>query len=183
MADVVYTPGPNISVSNLKLAFVRMMSSAENVETASAFICESLIDTVFDVHQVNRFGGFQFQATEKDMKAFAIVHSNEADIFGQQYVKKSQDCCFPTCHRPLSASRFAPHLGNCLNLTGQNSSRIASLTIANNCKSDDDDDDDYWIAGQEKIKIKRIDSKNKRDKNGVRRSKNHKVLSEDYVKT
>ncbi|KAG8335720.1 SAGA-associated factor 11 homolog isoform X2 [Homalodisca vitripennis] len=169
-----------------------------NVETAVNHLFDMLVEDillgiVFEVHEVIRQGGIPV-TSEEEMKAFAIVENTETDIFGQPYVKKSQECCCPSCNRPLSASRFAPHLEKCLGM-GRNSSRIASKRIASNCKENayggiSDDDDEDWVAGQEKSKLnKKVDSKKKRDKNGVRKNKTQKVtndknhsgkVSEDY---
>lgn len=190
MATRSYVPGPSTTEQEMKQTFMNLMtSSTSNVETAAASVWDDLLDDVMlglvhDIHQVCKMGGFQPKTTEEDMKSYAIVESSEADIFGQQYVKKSQECCCPTCHRPLSASRFAPHLEKCLGM-GRNSSRIASRRIANNCKENayggvSDDDDDDWVAGQEKSRVsKKLDSKKKRDKNCVRRTKNQKTLHKE----
>lgn len=67
---------------------------------------------------------------------------------------------------------------------GRNSSRIASRRIANNCKENayggmSDDDDEDWVVGQDKTKLsKKIDGKKKKDKNGGRKNKVQKGISE-----
>lgn len=171
----------------LKCRLRQLLSAPGNMETASNFVFENLVEDillglVFEVHHSNRIGIIPVMS-EEDLKLFAIVENNETDIFGQPHIKKAQECCCPSCNRPLSASRFAPHLEKCLGM-GRNSSRIASRRIANNCKENaygaiSDDDDEDWVAGQEKSKIsKKIDGKKKKDKNGVKKSKLPKLLPE-----
>lgn len=57
--------------------------------------------------------------------AIDIVEEPGTDVFGQQPVKKQQECVCPNCSRTLAANRFAPHLEKCMGM-GRNSSRIAS---------------------------------------------------------
>lgn len=91
------------------------------------------------------------------------------DIFGQHPVKKSQECNCPNCERGVAACRFATHLEKCMGM-GRNSSRIASLRIANNSKdlnnyggvlSDDDDDVDWSLTNDNKRK------RSRKDRNGM----------------
>lgn len=176
------------SEEELKNNLKNMLANPISIEAATNQLFEGLLEDIitglaFEMHQLNRLGGVPVMS-EEDIKPFAIVENNETDIFGQQYAKTSPDCCCPICNRSLSASKFAPHLGNCLGM-GRNSSRIASRRNANNCKENayggtSDDDDDYWVTGQEKTKLnKKVEGKKKKDKNGVRRVKSIKVVNND----
>ncbi|XP_075219180.1 SAGA-associated factor 11 homolog isoform X2 [Lycorma delicatula] len=150
---------------------------------------EAILEVVFEVHRAERTS-IQEQCiiSEDDAKLYSIIESNDGDIFGQQFVKKSSICRCPRCQRPLSASVFTTHLQNCVG-KGRSSARIASLRIANNCirnayggMSDEDDDD--WIAGPEKAKKRKlIETKKSQDKNNIRRGKNQnkKKTNKDIV--
>lgn len=110
----------------------------------------------------------------------SILDSPGLDVFGQHPVKKSQECTCPNCERGVAACRFATHLEKCMGM-GRNSSRIASLRIANNSKdlnnyggmlSDDDDDVDWSMTNDSGNKRKRP----RKDRNGMnkRSAKQHK---------
>lgn len=176
------------TVEELKHRLNQFLSVPGNLEAAANHIFDELVEDIvlgitFEVHRETKLGGIP-RMSEEDINTFRIVENKETDIFGQPYVKKVQECCCPSCNRPLSASRFAPHLEKCLGM-GRNSSRIASRRIANNCKENayggmsDNDDDDDWVVGQEKSKLnKKIDGKKKKDKNGVRKNKTQKLVNE-----
>lgn len=142
------------------------------------FLDEVILGVVFDVHKSVRMNcSAEHGVSDEDIKTYSIIESNDGDIFGQQFVKKSSICRCPRCQRPLSASVFTTHLQNCVG-KGRSSARIASLRIANNCirnayggMSDEDDDD--WLSGSEKSKKKKpIESKKSQDKNSLRKGKN-----------
>lgn len=101
---------------------------------------------------------------------FCFLDSPGLDVFGQHPVKKSQECNCPNCERSVAACIFANHLAKCIGM-GRNSSRIASLRIANNSKdlnnygvlSDNDDDVDWSLTNDSGSKRKRP----RKDRNGV----------------
>ncbi|XP_069688607.1 ataxin-7-like protein 3 [Periplaneta americana] len=164
--------------------FKLYMSNPENVVIAANSVFEKLVDEiilgiVFDVHHAAKTGLFDLDDGNPDEKTNSqIADGSDVDIFGQQPIKKAQECiCYcPTCKHSLAASRFAPHLAKCMGM-GRNSSRIASRRIANNSKESvaysgmmsDDEDDADWTASSDR-------RRKKRDRNGTRRSKNQKTV-------
>lgn len=176
-----------MSEEDLSNRLSSLMSTPSNMESAANQIFDNLLEDIllgiaFQEHHLSKLGSIPVMK-EEEVQSFAIVESTETDIFGQANIKKAQECSCPSCNRPLSASRFAPHLEKCLGM-GRNSSRIASRRIANNCKENayggmSDDDDEDWVVGQDKTKLsKKIDGKKKKDKNGGRKNKVQKGISE-----
>ncbi|KAJ9596113.1 hypothetical protein L9F63_012697 [Diploptera punctata] len=162
--------------------FKLYMNNPENVATAANSVFDKLVDdiilgVVFEVHHAVKSGLIDLDDTVPEEKTNnQIMESPDVDIFGQQPIKKGQECiCYcPTCKHSLAASRFAPHLAKCMGM-GRNSSRIASRRIANNSKesvaysgmmSDDEDDADWTTSSDRRRK--------KRERNGNRRTKNQK---------
>ncbi|PSN32500.1 hypothetical protein C0J52_21942 [Blattella germanica] len=160
------------------------MSNPENVAIAANSVYEKLVDdvilgVVFDVHHAVKTGLFDMDDSVREEKSDnQMMDGSDADVFGQQPIKKAQECiCYcPTCKHSLAASRFAPHLAKCMGM-GRNSSRIASRRIANNSKESvaysgmmsDDEDDADWTASSDR-------RRKKRDRNGSRRTKNQKAV-------
>lgn len=172
------------SEEELKLKLKKLIACPANMEAASNSLYEYLLEDVltglaFDIHQLNRLGGVPVMS-EEDIKQFAIVDSNDTDIFGQPF-SKTTNC--PICNRTLGASKFAAHLESCLGL-GRTSSRIASRRTANHSKENayggtSDDDDDCWATEQNKTKVnKKFEGKKKKEKNGVRRVKSQKNIND-----
>ncbi|KYN38804.1 Ataxin-7-like protein 3 [Trachymyrmex septentrionalis] len=175
-------------IQDLNRRFVDFMSKPENVEAATKEIYEDLLDDVlmgfvFDIHRIAKTGNSDVEEGIPDDKSYAIVDSPGLDVFGQHPMKKSQECNCPNCERGVAACRFATHLAKCMGM-GRNSSRIASLRIANNSKdlnnyggvlSDDDDDVDWSLTNDSGNKRKRP----RKDRNGVnkRSSKQQKQQS------
>ncbi|XP_077272720.1 SAGA associated factor 11kDa [Temnothorax americanus] len=163
-------------IQELNMRFMDFMSKPENVEAATKEIYEDLLDEVlmgfvFDVHRTTKTGSFDIEEGIPDDRSYAIVDSPGLDVFGQHPMKKSQECNCPNCERGVAACRFATHLAKCMGM-GRNSSRIASLRIANNSKdmnnyggvlSDDDDDVDWSLTNDGGNKRKRP----RKDRNGV----------------
>ena len=164
--------------------FKLYMNNPENVTIAANSVFEKLVDDitlgiVFEVHHAVKSGLFDLDDGVPEEKTNnQITESPDADIFGQQPIKKGQECvCYcPTCKHSLAASRFAPHLAKCMGM-GRNSSRIASRRIANNSKESvaysgmmsDDEDDADWTASSDR-------RRKKKDRNGSRRTKNQKTI-------
>ncbi|GAB1869860.1 SAGA-associated factor 11 homolog [Camponotus japonicus] len=163
-------------IQELNRRFLDYMSKPENVETATKEIYEDLLDEVlmgfvFDVHRTTKTGSSDVEEGIPDDESYAIVDSPGLDVFGQHPVKKSQECNCPNCERSVAACIFANHLAKCIGM-GRNSSRIASLRIANNSKdlnnyggvlSDNDDDVDWSLTNDSGSKRKRP----RKDRNGV----------------
>lgn len=157
-------------------------SNPDNLQAASENVFENLLEevilgVVFEVHRSVKTGLFEIEeAIQEDANEFRIVDAPDLDIFGQQPIKKPQECTCPSCKRSLAALRFAPHLEKCMGM-GRNSSRIASRRIANNSKESvgyggmmsDDDDDADWTVGSDR-------RRKKRDRNGTKRSRNPKAM-------
>lgn len=157
-------------------------SNPDNLQSASENVFNNLVDEVilgivFEVHRSVKGGFFNVEeGMPEDISEFQLVEAPDVDIFGQQPIKKAQECVCPSCKRSLAALRFAPHLEKCMGM-GRNSSRIASRRIANNSKESvayggmmsDDDDDADWTVGSDR-------RRKKRDRNGTRRPKNSKGL-------
>ncbi|EZA55844.1 hypothetical protein DMN91_011940 [Ooceraea biroi] len=168
-------------IEELNQRFLDLMSKPENIETVTKEIYEDLLDEVlmgfvFDVHRTTKTGSSDVEEGIPDDESYTIVDSPGLDVFGQHPVKKSQECNCPNCERGVAACRFATHLEKCMGM-GRNSSRIASLRIANNSKDlnnygdvDDDDDVDWSITNDSGNKRKRP----RKDRNGVsKRSGKH----------
>ncbi|XP_050460204.1 ataxin-7-like protein 3 [Cataglyphis hispanica] len=163
-------------IQELNRRFLDFMSKTENVDTATKEIYEDLLDEVlmgfvFDVHRTTKTGSSDIEEGIPDDESYAIVDSPGLDVFGQHPVKKSQECNCPNCERSVAACIFANHLAKCIGM-GRNSSRIASLRIANNSKdlnnyggvlSDNDDDVDWSLTNDSGSKRKRP----RKDRNGV----------------
>ncbi|XP_034834237.1 SAGA-associated factor 11 homolog isoform X2 [Maniola hyperantus] len=148
-----------LSMNDLNSKFFEIIQNESNAENAANFIFESVCDDVtlgvlFEVHHGIKTGLTELLEGEKeDEEPYKIVNSPECDVFGFSILKKTPDsnCSCPNCERPVSATRFAPHLEKCMGM-GRNSSRIASRRIASNSReptsyagllSDDEDDADW----------------------------------------
>ncbi|XP_072749032.1 ataxin-7-like protein 3 [Anoplolepis gracilipes] len=163
-------------IQELNRRFLDFMNKPENVESAIKEIYEDLLDEVvmgfvFDMHRTTKTGSSDIEEGIPEDESYAIVDSPGLDVFGQHPVKKSQECNCPNCERSVAACIFANHLAKCIGM-GRNSSRIASLRIANNSKdlnnyggilSDNDDDVDWSLTNDSGSKRKRP----RKDRNGV----------------
>lgn len=179
------------SVDEIKHCMKKYLSTPGNLDAAANHIFDEMVESIilgiaFEVHRETKFG-IPVTSETDDPGTLKIVDNIETDIFGQPTIKKAQETSCPSCNRPLSASRLAPHLEKCLGM-GRNSSRIASRRIANNSKENtyvgmsDNDDDDDWVVGQEKNKLnKKIEGKRKKDKNIVKKNKTTKHIGDKNV--
>ncbi|KAL4706986.1 hypothetical protein ACJJTC_019524 [Scirpophaga incertulas] len=156
------TISSELSMSDLNVKFFEIMQSEANAEDAANFIYENLFEDVtagfvFEFHHGMKTGLTDLLEGEKeDDDMHKIVNSPECDVFGFSLMKKTPDsnCSCPNCERPVSATRFAPHLEKCMGM-GRNSSRIASRRIASNSREptsyagllSDDEDDADWAGG------------------------------------
>ncbi|KAG7297791.1 hypothetical protein JYU34_018533 [Plutella xylostella] len=161
-----------LSLSDLNVRFYEFMKNENNAVDAASFIFDSLLEDVttgflFEAHHGLKTGLTELIEGEKeDEEPYNIVNSPECDVFGFSMLKKTpfdSNCSCPNCDRPVSATRFAPHLEKCMGM-GRNSSRIASRRIASNSReptsyagllSDDEDDADWAGASQPAERRKR----------------------------
>lgn len=147
------------------------------VQVINDLIDVCTLSVCFDVHRSLRLGYWDLLETDHESQSnYEIVNQPGVDVFGQQPVKKQQDCVCPNCSRTLAANRFAPHLEKCMGM-GRNSSRIASKRLRGQGPVDgeynDDNDVDYdWFEYAEKKSRKKKD----KDKltNSPKRSKTKK---------
>ncbi|CAG4957220.1 unnamed protein product [Colias eurytheme] len=173
-----------LSMNDLNSKFFEIMKNEGNAEDAANFIYENLYDDVmlgfvFEFHHGMKTGLTDLIEGEKEEdEGYKIVVSKDFDVFGLSLVKKTPDsnCSCPNCERPVSATRFAPHLEKCMGM-GRNSSRIASRRIASNSREptsyagllSDDEDDADWSGGsmQSERRKRRIRNNNSRKSNKV----------------
>ncbi|XP_049878202.1 SAGA-associated factor 11 homolog [Pectinophora gossypiella] len=178
-----------LSMNDLNTKFFEIMQSESNAEEAAKFIYESVFEDVtlgflFEVHHGIKTGLTDLIEGEKeDEEPYKIVNSPECDVFGFSMMKKTPDtnCSCPNCERPVSATRFAPHLEKCMGM-GRNSSRIASRRIASNSREptsyagllSDDEDDADWAGGslQSERRKRRIKNNNNRKPNKLHNGSN-----------
>ncbi|CAH2242995.1 SAGA-associated factor 11 homolog [Pararge aegeria] len=168
-----------LSMNDLNSKFFDIIQNENNAEDAANFIFDSVCEDVtlgvlFEVHHGIKTGLTELLEGEKeDEEQFKIVNSPECDVFGFSILKKTPDanCSCPNCERPVSATRFAPHLEKCMGM-GRNSSRIASRRIASNSReptsyaglpSDDEDDADWSGTLHSERRKRRMKSSNKRN--------------------
>ncbi|OWR44748.1 ataxin-7 protein 3 [Danaus plexippus plexippus] len=162
-------------MNDLNSKFFEIMQNEKSAEDAANFIYDNVYDDValgvlFEFHHGLKTGLTELLEGEKEEdEGYKIVNSPECDVFGFSMLKKTPDsnCSCPNCDRPVSATRFAPHLEKCMGM-GRNSSRIASRRIASNSReptsyagllSDDEDDADWSTIHSERRK-RRIKNNN-----------------------
>ncbi|XP_073950214.1 ataxin-7-like protein 3 isoform X3 [Choristoneura fumiferana] len=168
-----------LSMNDLNHKFFEIMQNESNAEDAANFIYDSVLDDVaigfiFEFHHGLKTGLTDLIEGEKeDEEPYKIINSPECDVFGFSVLKKTADsnCSCPNCERPVSATRFAPHLEKCMGM-GRNSSRIASRRIASNSREptsyagllSDDEDDVDWAGGslQNERRKRRIKNNNRK---------------------
>lgn len=111
-----------LSMNDLNSKFFEFMQIESNVESAANFIYDSIFEDVnmgflFEFHHGYKTGLTDLLEGEKeDEEPIKISNSKELDVFGFSIVKKTPDtnCSCPNCDRPVSATRFAPHLEKCM---------------------------------------------------------------------
>lgn len=111
-----------LSMHDLNHRFFEIMKSESNAEEAANFIFEHICEDValgciFEFHHGLKTGLTSLIEGEKeDEEPYKIVNSPECDVFGFSVLKKPPDtnCFCPNCDRPVSATRFAPHLEKCM---------------------------------------------------------------------
>ncbi|KAJ8036080.1 Ataxin-7-like protein 3 [Holothuria leucospilota] len=146
-------------------------------------ILEELVDELsfglcIEVHRSCKIGMFKIEEEDDEaLKEFKIIDQPGLDVFGQPPLKKHLECVCPSCHRSLSASRFAPHLAKCMGM-GRNSSRLASKRLAiNSGKIDSDEDDERdidWTYVLQPPRTRRM-KKEKPVVNPLKRTKSSKL--------
>lgn len=184
------TINSELSMNDLNNKFFEIMQNENNAEEAANFIYDSVLDDVtlgfiFEFHHGLKTGLTDLIEGEKeDEEPFKAVESSECDVFGFSILKKTPDsnCSCPNCERPVSATRFAPHLEKCMGM-GRNSSRIASRRIASNSReptsyagllSDDEDDADWASGGSapNERRKRKIKNNNNKKPNKVHKNNN-----------
>ncbi|XP_045453062.1 SAGA-associated factor 11 homolog [Melitaea cinxia] len=178
-----------LSMNDLNNKFFEIMQNETNAEDAANFIFESVCEDVtlgvlFEFHHGLKTGLTELIEGEKEEEeGYKIVNSPECDVFGFSILKKTPDsnCSCPNCERPVSATRFAPHLEKCMGM-GRNSSRIASRRIASNSREptsyagllSDDEDDADWSGGSIQSDRRKRRMKNNHNKRSNKIHKGHR---------
>lgn len=116
------TISSELSMNDLNSKFFEIIQNESTAEDAANFIFDSVCDEVtlgvlFEVHHGIKTGLTELLEGEKeDEEPYKIVNSPECDVFGFSILKKTPDsnCSCPNCERPVSATRFAPHLEKCM---------------------------------------------------------------------
>lgn len=109
-------------MNDLNAKFYEFMQNEGNADDAANYILDNLIEDVtmgflFEFHHGMKTGLTDLLEGEKeDEEPYMIVNSPECDVFGFSILKKTPDsnCSCPNCERPVSATRFAPHLEKCM---------------------------------------------------------------------
>merc|ERR1712123_344787 len=101
-------------------------------------VFDETLHLIFDVHRAAKKGYLFVTDHHTDVSSNKPNHLKRdiciepgKDVFGHQLIKVkkyTEDIVCPSCHRQISANRFAPHLEKCLG-KGRSSSRIASQKI------------------------------------------------------
>ncbi|XP_011198191.1 SAGA-associated factor 11 homolog [Bactrocera dorsalis] len=126
-----------MTIATIQKAYHDILKDPTSLDEAAHYLYQSLLDDAvvgvfLEIHHLHRTGnldaldGVPEEGTDA---SYRIVDMPNYDIFGISSVKKLMDCTCPNCDRPVSASRFAPHLEKCMGM-GRNSSRIASRRLA-----------------------------------------------------
>lgn len=185
------------SLEELKDDYKKLMSNQNNLNIATEYLYESLVDEailgiVFQMHFESKFPvslstifiqnilfyffqiGIQFQevfATSEDSKKSSSSHSD----YGASSSNKFLNCKCLNCEKTVSANKYASHLENCLGI-GRTSSRIASRKKTTNSSAyydypeyDDDAESDANWSAKEKTKKKQGSN----GRNGKNKSKNY----------
>ncbi|XP_059047728.1 SAGA-associated factor 11 homolog isoform X2 [Achroia grisella] len=181
------TISSELSMNDLNHKFFEIMQNETCVEEATNFIYDSIFEDVtvgimFEFHHGLKTGLTDLIEGEKEEDdGYKIVNSSDCDVFGFPIMKKTPDCncSCPNCERPVSATRFAPHLEKCMGM-GRNSSRIASRRIASNSREptsyagllSDDDDDADWAGSSlpSERRKRRIKNNNNRKPNKLHKN-------------
>lgn len=109
-------------MNDLNSKFFEIMQNEKSAEDAANFIYDNVYDDValgvlFEFHHGLKTGLTELLEGEKEEdEGYKIVNSPECDVFGFSMLKKTPDsnCSCPNCDRPVSATRFAPHLEKCM---------------------------------------------------------------------
>lgn len=108
------------SVRELVQEFRYWMADPANVETATDYLYQSLLDEMvlgvaYEVHYAHRTGIMEaLEGTPEDPTPFTLVRGPDVDVFGNSCTKIQMDCTCPKCDRAVAASRFATHLEKCM---------------------------------------------------------------------
>jgi len=165
----------DVTIEDVNEPIVQYMN--ELIDVCTQGVC-------FEIHRALRLGHWELESIDDDsQKEFEICEQEGLDVFGQQPVKKQQECICPNCSRTLAANRFAPHLEKCMGM-GRNSSRIASRRLQNSGRIDEFDvendvDFDWGYEFERKGRKGKRDKEKDKEKamNSPKRAKVKKVDS------
>lgn len=109
-------------VTDLLKEFKNLMSDEKNVEKATDYLFNSLLDesilgVVFEVHHAEKTGLYEaIKGVPEDDKDFIMLDASDNDIFGIDHNNKLGKCTTtcPNCNRQVAAARFAQHLEKCM---------------------------------------------------------------------
>lgn len=113
-----------LTVNEINSKFAEYMSCQENAERAANYIYDSLVEDLtmgllFEFHHGLKTGLTDLLEGEPEREdPLLIVNTPDCDVFGLSATKKTPDCncSCPNCERPVSATRFAPHLEKCMGI-------------------------------------------------------------------
>lgn len=135
-------------------------------------IDELTLEIIFETHRSVKIG------TEMDEEALNDEDA-AASAADAEKMKKAQDCVCPICSRTVVASRFAPHLEQCMGM-GRKRSRNASRMLNNNNNKEretsytgmatDDEDDVDWNSGDKRKRKKNNNNRVKKSKNSPKKN-------------
>ncbi|CAL8075904.1 unnamed protein product [Calicophoron daubneyi] len=113
-------------------------------EVVENLIDSCIMDDIFSMHRAIKLGYFHIIAPEEPTEntVAAPTTGRSGNGSGRDGSSKlAGSCCrCIKCHSKVAATRFAPHLSNCMGL-GRNSSRRANKRIAEQQRLEDYDDD------------------------------------------
>lgn len=168
-------------VDDLDAEFKRLCDNPSELKEASQNLLDYMIDEltmelIFETHRAVKTGLRETIDEPYNEEEFVVSSSTDEK---QQAVKKAQDCPCPICNRVVSATRFAPHLENCMGM-GRKRSRNASRMVTNNNNKEREtsygglasDDEDDWNFGDKR--------KKKKTNNRVKKSKNSPKKNGEY---
>ncbi|XP_037933676.1 SAGA-associated factor 11 homolog [Teleopsis dalmanni] len=127
----------SITTAALLKAYKEIVNDPKTLDEAANYLYQSLVDDAvvgvfLEVHHLRKNGNMTaMEGVPEDdaTNSHRIVELPNFDIFGPSNTKKADDCICPNCDKPVSCTRFASHLENCMGM-GRLSLRIASRRLA-----------------------------------------------------
>ncbi|KAF8566192.1 hypothetical protein P879_06224 [Paragonimus westermani] len=110
-------------------------------ELVDELIDSCILDGILTMHRAIKLGYFHVIAPEAPAEEERTDCGAGPNSTGRDNSTKTTGCCrCVKCHSKVAATRFAPHLSNCMGL-GRNSSRRANKRIAEQQRLEDYEDD------------------------------------------